>query len=156
MAKSQTLDDREFSLEDGERYFLVVHIGDIEHVLTRDFKGKPVLSSDFNKAKTFKNLSSLDRTIETILEPNEYRYSICQVKDVFEPRYFIRLKDPVILIDVASPRLTCYRAWYVKGDKPNDTYTDREQAQKILDKYKLILLQFYHKKIMELKDFKLD
>lgn len=156
MAKSQTLDDREFSLEDGDRYFLVIQKDDTQLVLTRDFKGRPVLSNDFSKAKTFKNLSSLDRTINTVLLPNGYRYNIYQVKDIFEPRYFIRLKDPVILTDVSSPRLTCYRAWYFKGEILNDTYTDREQAQEILDKYKLTLLQFYHNKIMALKDFTLD
>ena len=125
-------------------------------VFTRDYKGKPVISHDFNKCKTFKNINSLDRTIKNILEPNGYTYTIYQVKDLFEPRYFVRLKDPGLLINITPPILTCYRSWYLKNNEFSDTYVDREKAQEVLDKYKLTLLQFYHNKIIELKDFRLD
>ena len=108
------------------------------------------MSPEFKEAKTFQTRKALDQTIKTVLAPNGYNFTIFQVKDLFEPRYFIVYKDNV----VQAPFIRYYQNWYVKGENPVNTYLDRAEADKILEQYKVQLLYHYHSKIMELKDIK--
>lgn len=105
------------------------------------------MSPEFKEAKTFQTQKALEQTIKTVLAPNGYNFTVFQVKDLFEPRYFIAFKDNV----VQAPYIRNYQSWYIKGENPVNTYLDRIQAQDVLDKYKVELLQYHHSKIMELK-----
>jgi hypothetical protein len=147
MIHTQILEQRPFSLADGDRYLLVIHRDGKNQVYTRKYQNKPVMSPEFKEAKTFQTQKALEQTIKTVLAPNGYNFTVFQVKDLFEPRYFIAFKDNV----VQAPYIRNYQSWYIKGENPVNTYLDRIQAQDVLDKYKVELLQYHHSKIMELK-----
>lgn len=106
------------------------------------------MSPEFKEAKTFQTQKTLEQTIKTVLAPNGYNFTIFQVKDLFEPRYFITYKHNL----VQAPFIRNYQGWYIKGENPVNTYLDRIQAQEVLDKYKVQLLQYYHSKIIDLKN----
>ena len=147
MTNNQILEQRHFNLADGERYLLVIHRDGKNQVYTRKYQNKPVMSPEFKEAKTFQTQKALDQTIKTVLAPNGYNFTVFQVKDLFEPRYYIVYKDNTL----QTPYIRFYRSWYIKGENPVNTYLDRIQAQEILDQYKVQLIQYHHSKIMELK-----
>lgn len=109
------------------------------------------MSPEFKEAKTFQTQKTLEQTIKTVLAPNGYNFTVFQVKDLFEPRYFITYKYNL----VQAPFIRNYQSWYIKGENPVNTYLDRIQAQGILDNYKVQLLQYYHSKILDLKNITL-
>ena len=147
MTNSQILEQRHFNLADGDRYLLVIHRDGNNQVYTRKYQNKPVMSPEFKEAKTFQTRKALDQTIKTVLAPNGYNFTVFQVKDLFEPRYYINYKDNLL----QSPFIRFYQNWYIKGENPVNTYSDKFQAQEVLDKYKADLLEHYYGKIMELK-----
>jgi len=152
MIHTQILEQRFFNLADGERYLLVVHVDGKNLVYTRKYQNKPVMSPEFKEAKTFQTKKALEQTIKTVLEANGYNFTIFQVKDLFEPRYYIAFKNHVL----QEPSIRFYQNWYIKGENPVNTYPDKKQADEVLRKYKLELLEYYYKKILELKTITLN
>lgn len=157
MINSQTLNERPFNLTDGDRYLIVV-IGEGAQysVFTRKFQSKPVLSMEFKEAKTYKDLKVAQRALQEVFETNEhYRYSnvkIFQVRDIFEPRYFVQYKQKTF---VNIPELKCYVDWYVIGENQADTYLDYQEAVNQLEKYKRDLVEFYYGQIVFTRSFEI-
>lgn len=111
---------------------------------------------EFKEAKLYKELKTAQNVVKKIFQNDEH-YSVSiikifQVKDLFEPRYFVQYnKKPYM----NSPELKCYIDWYVIGENQVDTYLDYSEAQKRLDKYKQDLLEFYYSQIMDIRSFDL-
>jgi hypothetical protein len=148
MIHTQILEQRPFNLADGDRYLLVIHRDGKNQVYTRKYQNKPVMSPEFKEAKTFQTQKTLEQTIKTVLAPNGYDFTVFQVKELFEPRYYITYKHNL----VQTPYIRNYQGWYIKGENPVNTYLDRIQAQEVLDRYKVQLLQYHHSKIIDLKN----
>lgn len=157
MINSQILNERPFNLTDGDRYLIVV-IGEGAQysVFTRKFQSKPVLSMEFKEAKTYKDLTAAKRAVEELFKTNglykNATIKIFQVKDIFEPRYFVQYKHKTF---VNIPELKCYVDWYVVGENQADTYLDYNEAIDQLEKCKKDLVEFYYGQIMFTRDFTL-
>jgi hypothetical protein len=157
MVKSQILNERSFDITDGERYLIVVITPDRSYsVFTRKYQSKPVISVEFKEAKLYKELKTAQNVVKEIFQNNEhYQESVIkifQVKDLFEPRYFVQYIKKAYM---NSPELKCYIDWYVIGENQVDTYLDHSEAQKHLDKYKRDLLEFYYSQIIKISNFEL-
>jgi hypothetical protein len=157
MINSQTLNERPFNLDDGDRYLIVViPEGGQYSVFTRKFQNKPVISTEFKQAKTYKELKLVQRAVDEIIQMDvNYQNAtikIFQVKDIFEPRYFVQYKHQTFM---NIPELKFYVDWYVQGENQPDTYLDYGEALVALDKYKKDLVEFYYGQIMFTRGFTL-
>ncbi len=157
MINSQTLNERPFNLTDGDRYIIVV-IGEGNHcsVFTRKFQSKPVVSTEFKEAKTYKDKKLAQRAVEEIFQMDKnYQNAtirIFQVKDIFEPRYYVEYKHQTF---INVPELKCYVDWYVQGENQINTYLDYNEAMNILEQRKKDLVEFYYSQIMFTRNFTL-
>ena len=144
MVKAQIISQRPFSLIDGSRYLVVVNIKQVPHTFNRSYKGKPIFSKNFYEAKTYKDYSSLEKVLYMF---EKYDYQVYQVKDLFEARYLVKHIKKELFIE---PRIDCKPVWSLLTAPQANTYTDYEEANEILFKYKCRLLEHYHQKMMEL------
>jgi len=145
---SQILSHRTFDLNDGDRYLIVGLFNEKSQVVTRTYSGKPIFSEDYKDAKTFKDLHSLGQCVVNIPHIQKYPYEIHQVKDLFEPRYYVKFNEKWV---ITEPNIKCKVDWFLIGSDSDNTYTDFVTAQKTLDKYKCNLMEYYYKNIMDIK-----
>jgi hypothetical protein len=150
MNKSQILNNRSFDELDGDRYMVVIHTDNFNKVFIEKKKCSAILSYEFKSAKTFKNKATANKIRFLLISNGHTNFTILQVKDIFEPRYYIKFMDVSLL--VKNPHIKHYQDWYIKGENPVNTYLDKGEAQVALDKCKLTLLEFYYRQILELKN----
>jgi hypothetical protein len=149
MSDHQILNERPFNLADEERYIIIMtDEGARNFALTRKYQGKPVFSTNLKEAKTYKSLKLAEKVIQEVFEKNlkeKASVGISQVKDIFEPRYFVKYDSKTMF---TNPTLKCYVDWYVQGGNDPDTYLDYDEAIKQLEKYKNNLVEFHYNQIM--------
>ena len=149
---SQILEERPFNILDGERYLVVVYQDNVKYVLTRKHMKQPILTRNFTEAKTYKNLSTLEKTTQSVfINNNIVNFNIFQVKDLFTPKYHVEYE----LLFGNIPKITHYAEWYLKGTNEINTYIDYDEARNVMEKYKRDLLEFHYKKILDLKKIQL-
>ena len=155
MVKSQTLNERPFDITDGDRFIIIAVKDKNTHlVFTRKYLDKPVMSPDFKTAKTFKDYKTAQKSVDGLFGDTGYQNAIItRVDQIFEPRYFISYREKHLAIP--TPMLRCYTDWFIIGENPVNTYTDYQEANEVLEKYKRNLLEFYYKEILALREFKL-
>ena len=150
MNKSQILNNRSFDELDGDRYMIVIHTDNFNKVFIEKKKDFAMLSYEFKTAKTFKNKATAQKVKPLLIANGHTNFTILQVKDIFESRYYVKFMDVNLL--VKNPHIKHYQDWYVKGENPVNTYLDKGEAQKALDRCKITLLEFYYRQILELKN----
>lgn len=153
MNKSQILNNRSFDELDGDRYMVVVHENNFNKVFIEKKKCSAILSYEFKGAKTFKNKATASKIKPLLILNGHTNFTILQVKDIFESRYYIKFMDVSLL--VKNPHIRHYQDWYIKGENPVNTYLDKGEAQAALDRCKITLLEFYYRQILELKNITL-
>lgn len=143
---SEILSQRPFNLTDGERYVLIFTQGGKEQAFNRKYKDKPILTTTLKDAKTFTDPKQIQKTLSKIRIKSEYE--IYQVKDIFQPKYFIKFCEKRV---ITEPHIKYHTAWYHVSDGEENTYTDYTEAKRTLDKHKATLLDYYYRNIMGLK-----
>jgi hypothetical protein len=149
MVRAQIISQRPFDIADGSRYLVAANINLIPHTFNRSYKDKPIFTSNFYEAKTYKDYRSLEKVLYMF---EKYDYRVFQVKDVFEPRYLVKhIKEDLFIV----PRIECKPVWSMLTAPLTNTYVDHTEAQEILDKYKCRLFEFYHQKMMDVTKLKI-
>lgn len=148
MTYAQILSQRPFNLTDGDRFLIVTNLKEGNQVFTRSYKNKPIFTKNFKEAKTFKERKTLDACIKNIFTPNNYSYKVFQVKDLFEPRYYVKYHEKRIL---QEPTVKCYPDWFIQGENQVNTYIDYNEALTALAKGKCELLEYYYQHILKIR-----
>jgi len=164
MKHSQILNQRVFNLSDGDRYIIAM-MGEGDHwfVLTRIFEGKPITSSEFTDAKTYKNRNTAEKVAVELVKNSQdilgdITMKIFQVKALLEPRYFVQLKAQLTLIldkYMRAPELLCYPDWFTIGENNPDTFLNYNDALDALETCKKNLVEFYYNQIMLTRNYQL-
>jgi hypothetical protein len=147
MNNATILSNRPFNINDGNRYIIIAQINDNIRAYARAYMNKPKFTGTLIYAKTFKDIKSLNISIMNININHEYK--ICQVKDIFEPKYYVKYSpNPTY----NYPSLICSNVWSPKdGEESKYVFDDFNKASEYLKESKMEMIEFYYKKIMDLK-----
>ena len=158
---SQRLGERPFNIKDGEKYIVSIHTDKTNYVLAGKLTNKinnkklpnTLLSKTLNTARVYQNKKIVERYTYNLLMENNYAdWSVMQVKDIFEPRYYIKFIKKHIFIDA---HIEIALKWYVKGEQVKDTYQTYDEALNVLHKYKMELVEEYYQMITAVRNLAL-